>query len=121
MNKNFNLPDEVLNALKSCKLCYDLYKTLLMNYGKRGEKAFFYLKENRIKKYRDFFIVVGDEEYVVEGNYCNCKDFQINLKSKKPCAHILSVKIAEKLNYYDIVDTYYVDFIKKKKNWRGRT
>ncbi|HDD36667.1 MAG TPA: hypothetical protein ENF50_04305, partial [Archaeoglobus veneficus] len=79
---------EVEKAIKA--LDYNLYKALLLNYGKRGEKAFFYLKENRVKKYRDFFVVVGKEEYIVEDNFCTCNDFQINLKGKKPCAHVLA-------------------------------
>jgi predicted nucleic acid-binding Zn finger protein len=120
MNKDFELPEEVLNSIKkSKKLGYRLYKSLLLNYGKRGEKAFFYLREKRVKKYRDFFIVVGEEEYLVEENYCSCKDFQINLKARKPCGHIIAVKVAEKLNLYDFIDLYYIDFIKKKKKIRN--
>ena len=109
------LKSEVEKAIKA--LNYDLYKALLLNYGKRGEKAFFYLKEKRIKKYRDFFVVVGREEYVVEDDFCTCNDFQINLKGKRPCAHILAVYIAKRLKLYDEFDVYYVDFLKDMK-WR---
>ncbi|MFO7966052.1 MAG: SWIM zinc finger family protein [Archaeoglobaceae archaeon] len=115
MKSNFPLSKDVEFAIKTGKLGYNLYKSLLLSYGKRGEKAFFYLRENRIKKYKDFFVVVGEEEYVVEEDHCNCKDFQMNLRSKSPCTHILAVKVAEKLEMYDTVDTYYVDFIKKEK------
>lgn len=115
MKSNFRLSKDVERAIKYGKLGYNLYKSLLLDYGKRGEKAFFYLRENRIKKYKDFFVVVGEEEYVVEGDYCSCKDFQINLKAKSPCTHILAVKVAQRINMYDSVDTYYVDFIKKEK------
>lgn len=114
-NDSFELSEEVLKALSLGK-GYELYKSLLLNYGKRGEKAYFYLIENRVKKYRDFFVVVGEEEYLVEENYCSCKDFQINLKSKKPCAHILAVKIAVRLDSFDYIDDYYIDFIKKKRS-----
>jgi len=107
--------NEVKKAAKA--LDYNLYKALLLNYGKRGEKAFFYLKENRVKKYKDFFVVVGREEYIVEDEFCTCNDFQINLRGKKPCAHILAVYIAKKLKLYERFDTYYVDFLKGMK-WR---
>lgn len=115
MKSDLPLSKDVGLAIKTGKLGYNLYKSLLLDYGKRGEKAFFYLRENRVKKYKDFFVVVGEEEYVVEGDYCNCKDFQMNLKSKSPCTHILAVKVAQRLEMYDSVDTYYVDFIKKEK------
>jgi len=105
-NNNFELPEDVLKIVKEGITGYELYKSLLLNYGKRGEKAYFYTVEKRVKKYRDFFVVVGEEEYLVEGSYCGCKDFQINLKSKKPCAHIIAVKIADKLKLYDYIDDY---------------
>ncbi len=35
-------------------------------YGKRGEKAIKLVEEGRVKKYRDFFVVVSNDEYVVE-------------------------------------------------------
>lgn len=114
-NNSFKLPEDVLKAAKAGKVGYELYKPLLLNYGKRGEKAFFYLVERRVKKYRDFFVVVGEEEYLVEENYCSCKDFQINLRSKKPCAHIIAVKLSELTELHDYVDDYYIDFIKKKR------
>ncbi len=106
----FALPEEVVKAARK-GLCYELYRALLLNYGKRGEKAFFYLREKRVKKYRDFFVVVGTNEYVVEGNFCTCMDFQFNLKAKKPCAHIIAVKLARIMKMYDSYDVYYTDFL----------
>ena len=82
-SEEFKLPPEVLRAAKK-GISYELYKSLLLTFGKRGEKAFNYLKEDRIKKYLDFFVIVGDEEYIVEENFCTCNDFQINLKGKHP-------------------------------------
>jgi predicted nucleic acid-binding Zn finger protein len=105
------ISDEVAKELERGKLDYGLYRALLINHGKRGEKAFFYLKEKRVKRYRDFFVVVGEEEHVVDNSFCDCPDFQINLKAKKACAHILAVYIAKKLKLYDEVDAYYVDFM----------
>lgn len=103
------LPSEVVRAARSGDE-YQLYKALLVNHGKRGEKAFEYLKERRVKKYRDFFVVVGKEEYVVEESSCTCLDFLVNLKGLKPCAHILAVEVAKLTGNYDSVDAYYVDY-----------
>lgn len=105
------LKSEVLEAADK-GIGYDLYKSLLFNYGKRGEKAFFYLRERRVKKYLDFFVVVGRNEYVVEEFFCTCPDFQINLKGKEPCAHIIAVELAKILKCFDEIDAYYTDFQK---------
>jgi predicted nucleic acid-binding Zn finger protein len=107
--RSFELPEEVVKAAK--KLDYELYKALLFEYGKRGEKAFFYLREGRVKKYKDFFVVVGEYEYIVDDNFCSCRDFQFNLKAKMPCAHIIAVKTAKLMHCYDEYDEYYVDYM----------
>ncbi len=107
---SLKIDDSVVQALKY-GLSYELYKALLLSYGKRGEKAFFYVKDRRIKKYKDFFVVVGREEYLVDDDFCTCKDFQLRLKGQKPCAHILAVFIAKRLKLYDEFDTYYIDFL----------
>ena len=83
------LRSEVVNAAKK-GLSYELYKALIQTYGRRGEKAFLYLLQRRVKRYRDFFVVVGRYEYVVEEYFCTCPDFQINLKGRSPCAHIIA-------------------------------
>ncbi|MEM0202980.1 MAG: SWIM zinc finger family protein [Archaeoglobaceae archaeon] len=105
------LKSEVLDSAKK-GIGYELYKSLLLNYGRRGEKAFFYLRERRVKKYLDFFVVVGRNEYVVEGFFCTCPDFQINLKGKEPCAHIIAVELAKILKCFDEINAYYTDFQK---------
>ncbi len=105
------LKSEVINAAKK-GIGYELYKALLLNYGRRGEKAYFYVVKDRVKRYNDFFVVVGRNEYVVEEFFCTCPDFQINLKGKKPCAHIIAVEIAKLTGKYDRIDAYYTDFLK---------
>ncbi|MEM1579111.1 MAG: SWIM zinc finger family protein [Archaeoglobaceae archaeon] len=105
------LKSEVLKTIEK-GLGYELYKALFLNYGKRGEKAFFYVSQRRVKKYLDLFVVVGRNEYVVEGFFCNCPDFQINLRGKEPCSHIIAVEIAKLLKCYDEIDAYYTDFQK---------
>jgi len=106
------IEESVVRALRH-GLSYELYKALLLSYGKRGEKAFFYVKDGRVKRYRDFFVVVGREEYLVDEDFCTCKDFQLRLKGRRPCAHILAVFIAKRLGAYDYIDAYYVDFLQK--------
>ena len=118
-SEEFKLPPEVLRAAKK-GISYELYKSLLLTFGKRGEKAFNYLKEDRIKKYLDFFVIVGDEEYIVEENFCTCNDFQINLKGKAPCAHIIALKLSKLLKHYREFDLYYVDYMDKKKGRKRR-
>lgn len=105
---------EVEEALKK-GLSLDLYKALVRFYGKRGKKAFRYVVERRVKKYKDFFIVVGGEEYIVDEWFCTCRDFQLNLKFQKPCAHIIAVEVAKRLNLYDFVDAYYIDYLEVSK------
>jgi len=115
MNRN-----KIRDLKKFKKLDYQLYKALLTTFGKRGDKAFFYVRERRVKKYRDFFVVVGREEYVVDDYFCTCKDFQINLKGREPCAHILAVEVAKNVGMYDEVDAYYIDFtsISARRGWK---
>ncbi len=108
--KGFDLSPEVLRSAEK-GISYDLYKSLLLAYGKRGEKAFNYLKEDRVKKYLDFFVIVGEEEYVVEDEFCTCNDFQINLKGRAPCAHILALKLSKLLGHYKEFDLYYIDYM----------
>ncbi|MET1125104.1 MAG: SWIM zinc finger family protein [Archaeoglobaceae archaeon] len=110
------LPSEVAEVARK-GIGYELYKLLLLTYGKRGEKAYFYLRDRRVKKYRDFFVVVGREEYIVEEFFCTCPDFQINLRGKGLCAHIIAVEVAKIAGLYDDVNAYYVDFMREQE-WR---
>ncbi len=112
---SFSLSPEVVKAAKK-GLGYELYRALIFEYGKRGEKAFFYLKEKRVKKYRDFFVVIGTNEYVVDGNFCTCMDFQFNLRAKRACSHIIAVKLARIMKLYEYYDCYYVDFLRDEKS-----
>jgi len=107
--------DDVIENVVEKGLSLDLYRMLSKLYGKRGEKAFRYLVERRIKKYKDFFIVVGSEEYIVDDDFCTCKDFQINLKFSRPCAHIIALRIAKRLGLFDEFDVYYIDYFEVSK------
>ncbi|MDU9376480.1 hypothetical protein McpSp1_11010 [Methanocorpusculaceae archaeon Sp1] len=73
-------------------------------YGKRGSDAVDAVSDNRVKKYKDYFVVVGNSgEYYVEGNFCSCN---ARLYGKE-CWHTLAVKIAKELGMYETYDLWY--------------
>ncbi|MCE5338536.1 MAG: SWIM zinc finger family protein [Methanomicrobiaceae archaeon] len=76
-------------------------------YGDRGRKALAAVDEQQVKRYLDFFIVVGhSDEYIVEGDFCTCSDF---LFRGRECWHILAVRIAERTGLYESYDLWYQD------------
>jgi predicted nucleic acid-binding Zn finger protein len=80
---------------------------ILRNCGERGRKALKAIDENRIKKYRDFYVVVGSSnEYIVDEDFCTCQDFVFR---GGRCWHILAVEIAEQVGVYEEIDTWYLD------------
>ncbi len=82
-------------------------------HGSRGVRAIEAVSERRVKRYRDFTVVVGyDDEYVVEGGGCTCKDSEYNLDPTDPeqaCWHVLAVAIAERVGEVDHHDMWYSD------------
>lgn len=105
-----------MNAESTKKLDDRLVEEIKRKYGKRGEKAVKLIQEGRIKKYKDFFVVVSSDEYVVENDFCTCEDFEFR---KMECAHILAVRIAERTGMYDYYDIFYMDlnpdFLKRRR------
>lgn len=80
------------------------------HYRHRGVKALDIVDQDRVKRYRDFFVVVGETgEYVVEGNYCSCDDF---LHRANLCSHILAVFIARAIGRYKLIDLWYYQDLK---------
>ena len=76
-------------------------------YGERGKKALNAVDEGQVKRYRDFFIVVGrNDEYIIEDDFCTCSDF---LFRGRECWHILAVRIAERAGLYESYDLWYLD------------
>jgi predicted nucleic acid-binding Zn finger protein len=76
-------------------------------YAERGVRALAALDEGRVKKYLDFFVVVGQTgEYVVEDDFCTCRDFTFR---GKMCWHILAVKIALIVGGYEEYSLWYQD------------
>lgn len=79
-------------------------QAFIQTYGKRGYKAIEAVSNNRVKRYRDYFVVVGNSgEYYVEGEFCSCN---ARLYGKQ-CWHTLSVRIAEELGMYEKYDLWY--------------
>ncbi|APX00034.1 hypothetical protein CHINAEXTREME_07405 [Halobiforma lacisalsi AJ5] len=80
-------------------------------HGDRGIRAIDAVSENRVKTYRDFTIVVGyEDEYIVEGGGCTCKDSEYNLDAEDPtdlCWHVLAVAIARRVGHVDYHDMWY--------------
>lgn len=82
-------------------------------HDERGKRAIEAVGEGRVKEYRDFMVVVGHEdEYVVEGDGCTCKDAEYNLDSADPeqlCWHAIAVRIARAIDETDEHDMWYSD------------
>ena len=82
-------------------------------HGDRGAKAVEAVGEGRVKRYRDFTVVVGyREEYVVEDGGCVCADATYNLDSEDDgarCWHAIAVDVAERVDAVDYHDMWYAD------------
>jgi predicted nucleic acid-binding Zn finger protein len=86
---------------------------ILDTHGARGRRAIEGVGERRVKRYRDFTVVVGyHNEYIVEGGSCTCEDTRYNLDPTDPtdrCWHALAVDIADALGVIEDHDLWYSD------------
>lgn len=86
---------------------------ILAVHDDRGAQAIEAVSEGRVKQYRDFTVVVGhDDEYVVEGDGCSCRDSEYNLDPDDPtdlCWHVIAAAIAERVGAVDEHDMWYSD------------
>ena len=100
--------DELFAQLKDREaLTEGIRQEIVRIYGERGRKALQAIDEKRIKKYRDFFIVVGaSDEYIVDEDFCTCRDF---IFRKGRCWHELAVRIAAAIGSFEEVDLWYQD------------
>jgi predicted nucleic acid-binding Zn finger protein len=93
------------------ELVPDAVDALISRHGDRGARAIEAVSESRVKRYRDFTVVVGHEdEYVVEDGGCTCKDSAYNLDPEDPterCWHVLAVAIAERIGEVDHHEMWY--------------
>jgi len=99
-------------------------------FGHRFTKALEALKENRVKKYvfkpsnRIVWIVVGKErEYLLmpQAEFCTCDDFYFRVLDKQIhlCYHLIAQKIANNLNWFEVItenDEIYDCLMKEWKN-----
>lgn len=87
--------------------------TLVTLHGARGTRAIEAVSEKRVKRYRDFTVVVGyEDEYVIEDGGCTCKDSSYNLDPEDPnqrCWHVLAAAVAERIGEVDHHDMWYSD------------
>ena len=80
------------------------------SFGPRGRKALAALDAGKVKKYHDFFVVVGrTAEYVVDEDFCTCNDF---LYRGRTCWHLIAVQIAVATGKFTRVDGWYTDQLK---------
>lgn len=100
--------NDPIQDLKAGALLDDWMRRRIGGYYKaRGKKALEICEQDRVKRYRDFFVVVGNtDEYVVEDEFCSCDDF---LHRGGRCAHILAVRIARATGRFELVDLWYYE------------
>ncbi len=79
-------------------------------YGNRGGVAVNAVIDGHVKKYLDFFVVVGNhDDYCVENEFCTCAASKYGSK----CWHTLAVQIAEKIQAYEEYDFWYYTYLKR--------
>ncbi|WP_247010213.1 hypothetical protein [Halorientalis litorea] len=105
--------DWVATLSEAGELTPEAVDRLVSLHGERGRRAIDAVGERRVKEYRDFTVVVGHEdEYIVEGDSCNCADSEYNLDPEDPtdlCWHVIAVKIARAIDAVDHHDMWYSD------------
>jgi predicted nucleic acid-binding Zn finger protein len=93
------------------ELTPEIVDRIVAVHGDRGLTAIDAVSERRVKRYRDFTVVVGHrEEYVVEDGGCTCKDAEYNLDASDPtalCWHVLAAAVADRIGAVDRHDMYY--------------
>ncbi|HUK37730.1 MAG TPA: hypothetical protein VLV30_01285 [Methanomicrobiales archaeon] len=98
---------------KEKRLTPEVRRLIAERYGQRGAKALEIVDEGRVKKYLDFFVVVGtSEEHVVEDEFCSCTDALFRRKGE--CAHVLAVRIAAVTGQYEEFSLWYQDTLKQE-------
>jgi predicted nucleic acid-binding Zn finger protein len=94
------------------KLTPEIRRLMGERYGQRGVKALEIVDEGRVKKYLDFFVVVGtSEEHIVEEGFCNCGDALFRRRGE--CAHVLAARIAALTGQYEEFALWYLDSLKE--------
>ena len=98
---------------KERRLTDEIRHLIGAQYGQRGVKALEIVDGGRVKKYLDFFVVVGtSEEHIVEEEFCNCADALFRRRGE--CAHVLAVRIAALIGRYEEFPLWYLDSWKEE-------
>lgn len=103
----FNVKKNALfkKLVENKKLTEDLQREIIDVYGNRGRKAIEAIRGGRVFKMGDRWFVRGrTEEYEVVRTFCSCKDYALNIVTKKAgvdmCYHALAKTICELLDAY---------------------
>ncbi|WP_435063717.1 hypothetical protein [Halobaculum sp. EA56] len=104
--------DDWRDALAAAgELSPPIVSAIIDTHGDRGRRAIEAVGEGRVKRYRDFTVVVGYRaEHVVEDGGCDCQDTTYNLDADDPderCWHALAVDVAERVGRIDHHDMWY--------------
>jgi len=84
-------------------------------FGERFNRAWGLVKEDRVKKYsfrpsgKIVWIVIGRKrEYLIHDKvgYCSCDDFYFQVMEGRAlvCSHLIAQRLAESLNWYDVIE-----------------
>jgi predicted nucleic acid-binding Zn finger protein len=99
---------------KERRLSPEIRRLIGERCGQRGGKALEIVDEGRVKRYLDFFVVVGSsDEYVVEEEFCTCSDA---LFRRGECSHVIAVRIAALTGQYEEFPLWYQDSWKKENH-----
>ncbi len=95
---------------ESHELTAELRDDIIRFFGEGGRTALRAVEDGQVKKYLDFFVVVGrSDEYVVDAEFCTCRAQVF----KGFCWHVLAGRIAEITKKYEEIDEWYLD------TWKG--
>lgn len=99
----------------------EVVELLCRQYGQRASRAVDAVRHGRVKRYNDFWVVVGSkgEQYVVEldgdDGFCLCKDWLIRRSAKHDiCYHMLAARIARDYVMYVSVDDWAYNILLKR-------
>ncbi|OKY77716.1 MAG: SWIM zinc finger protein [Candidatus Methanohalarchaeum thermophilum] len=110
------MEDIFLSIRNEDKFNEEAKKLILEKFGKRGERAINGLEEDKIKKYNDFWIVIGEKDHIVINKcFCDCEDYLYNISSRegseKYCWHSIAVKLADIFNMYSKINEFYFKYM----------
>ena len=93
---------------KEKRLSPEIRRLIDERYGQRGVKALEIVDQGRVKRYLDFFVVIGTSgEHVVEDEFCSCDDALFRRRGE--CAHVLAVRIATITGQFEEFALWYLD------------